>query len=169
MAPTARTGKPHPNHVGPWLRKRRFLEQIYPRTCRHCASVQGDPRRSRCNPITVDQEDTKSPPSYICRQSRGRCPACRSRFDWEQSRHHMCQRCAAIIGGQSAFTIPRSGGSGDTMPSKLTPYPALPGLPINQIAGHNPATPFRPGDVIPTSEHPPVKQNRFQLVIIPPW
>ena len=52
-----------------------------------------------------------------------------------------------------------SGSGGRTIPSKLAPYPALPRFPIAQTAGHNPATPFKPGNVTPTSKYPPVKQN----------
>ena len=58
--------------------------------------------------------------------------------------------------------------AGLTMPSRLAPYPALPTLPIVQIAGHSPNTLFAPGKTTAVSIKPPVKQNLFQVDIIPP-
>ena len=79
-----------------------------------------------------------------------------------------CHLCTATIGGESGLEILLWRIGRRTIPSKVAPYSALPKLPIAQTAGHKPATPFRPGSVTATSIYPPVKQNWFQLLIIPP-
>ena len=53
------------------------------------------------------------------------------------------------------------------MPSVDAPYPARPRLPIVHIAGQSPRTLLKPGSETFASMYPPVKQNLFQVDIMP--
>ena len=76
---------------------------------------------------------------------------------------------ATVGSNVSEISIPRRcKRTAPTIPSSVAPYPALPKFPIVHTAGHSPATLSNPGKLTFASTYPPVKQNLFQLVTIPP-